>query len=251
MISKILPPSVAYAESFDDITDEPLFPEEAAVIERAVDKRRREFTTARVCARRALLELGRPAAPLLRGAHGEPRWPTGVVGSITHCQGYRAVVVGEVSHVASIGIDAEPNEPLPGPTLLRSIAQPQERTDVHTLARTFPGVCWDRLLFCAKEATYKAWFTLTGSWLGFDDALVHIPPREWTGTFAVNLLVPGPVVDGQTIDAFSGRWVLGRGVLATAIVVPCPGAIAGGGPVRAQPAFERGRHRVTRGVADG
>lgn len=219
MIGKILSPDVTYEESFDDITDEALFPEEAAVIERAVDKRRREFTTARVCARRALLKLGRPAAPLLRGAHGEPRWPTGVVGSITHCQGYRAAVVGEASRVAAIGIDAEPNEPLPGPTLLRSIAQPRERADVDTLAHTFPGVCWDRLLFCAKEATYKSWFTLTGSWLGFDDALVHMLPHERADAFAVRLLIPGPVVDGQKIDAFYGRWVLGRGVLATAIVV--------------------------------
>ncbi len=221
MIRRIVPPYVTYAESFDDITDEALFPEEAAVVEHAVDKRRREFTTGRVCARRALLNLGRPAAPLLPGAHGEPQWPAGVVGSITHCQGYRAAVVGEVSQVASIGIDAEPNEPLPG-TLLKSISQPAERADVDMLARTFPGVCWDRLLFCAKEAVYKTWFTLTRSWLGFDGALVHLQPREWTGTFAVKLLVPGPMVDGQKIDVFSGRWVLSRGVLITAIVVPGP-----------------------------
>ena len=29
---------------------------------------------------------------------------------------------------------------------------------------------WDRILFCAKEATYKAWFPLTHRWLGFEDA---------------------------------------------------------------------------------
>jgi len=93
---------------------------------------------------------------------------------------------------------------------------------VDTLARTFPGVCWDRLLFCAKEAVYKTWFTLTNSWLGFDAAQVRLQPREWTGTFAANLLVPGPMVDGQKIDAFSGRWVLSRGVLVAAIVLPRP-----------------------------
>jgi 4'-phosphopantetheinyl transferase EntD len=221
MIRRILPPYVSYAESFDDVTDEALFPEEAVVVAHAVDKRRREFTTGRVCARRALLSLGRPAAPLLPGAHGEPRWPAGVVGSITHCQGYRGVVVGETSQVASIGIDAEPNEPLPT-TLLKSISQPAEQANVDLLARTFPGVCWDRLLFCTKEAVYKTWFTLTGAWLGFDEALVRLQPREWTGTFAANLLVPGPEVDGERIDTFSGRWVLSRGVLVTAIVVPGP-----------------------------
>ena len=32
------------------------------------------------------------------------------------------------------------------------------------------GLHWDRILFCAKEATYKAWFPLTHRWLGFEDA---------------------------------------------------------------------------------
>jgi len=29
-----------------------------------------------------------------------------------------------------------------------------------------PGPSWDRLLFSAKESVYKAWFPLTGRWLG-------------------------------------------------------------------------------------
>lgn len=236
MIGRILPPSVTYAESFDDVTDEVLFPEEAAVVEHAVDKRRREFTTGRICARRALRDLGRPAAPLLPGVHGEPRWPEGIVGSITHCQGYRGVVVSEVAHAVSIGIDAEPNEPLPG-SLLKSISQPEERSDVDMLTRAFSEVCWDRLLFCAKEAVYKTWFTLTSSWLGFDGALVRLQPREWTGTFSAHLLVPGPVAGGEKIEAFSGRWVLSRGVLLTAIVVPGPSHAKQGYPT----APERGR----------
>ncbi|MFD0746308.1 4'-phosphopantetheinyl transferase [Phytohabitans flavus] len=221
MIRRILPPYLTYAESFGDATDEPLFPEEAAVVEHAVEKRRREFTTGRICARRALRRLGRPAAPLLPGAHGEPQWPAGIVGSITHCAGYRGVVVGEAPQAASIGIDAEPNEPLPG-TLLESISQLDERSDVDMLRRAYPGVRWDRLLFSVKEAVYKTWFTLTGAWLGFDATLVRLHPREWTGTFAANLLVPGPEVAGEKIDTFSGRWVLSRGVLLTAIVVPGP-----------------------------
>src|SRR5260370_38715827 len=125
MIRRIVPPYVTYAESFDDITDEALFPEEAAVVEHAVDKRRREFTTGRVCARRALLNLGRPAAPLLPGAHGEPQWPAGVVGSITHRQGYPAAGVGEVAPVASLRTDPAPNEPPPRPPL-KSPRHPSE-----------------------------------------------------------------------------------------------------------------------------
>ena len=65
MIGDILPPQVAAAKAFGDRPDTVLFPEEEAVIAKAVDKRRREFTTARACARAALgRSVGLPA-----GAH--------------------------------------------------------------------------------------------------------------------------------------------------------------------------------------
>jgi 4'-phosphopantetheinyl transferase-like protein len=60
VIEKILPDAVASCEAFDDPPDAALFPEEEAVISRAVEKRRREFRTVRHCARRALTELGLP-----------------------------------------------------------------------------------------------------------------------------------------------------------------------------------------------
>lgn len=40
------------------------------------------------------------------------------------------------------------------------------------------GVCWDRVLFCAKETVYKAWFPLTHCWLGFQEASVTIYPDD-------------------------------------------------------------------------
>ena len=219
MIWRILPSYVVSVDAFEDAVDGVLFPDEAAVVEHAVEKRRREFTTGRVCARKALQRLGRPAAPLLPGPHGEPQWPSGTVGSITHCHGYRGVAVGETARAASIGIDAEPNEPLPD-TLLDSISLPRERADVAKLERNYPGVRWDRLLFCAKEATYKTWYTFTGAWLGFDAAEIHLEPREWTGTFTARFLGDAPEFDGVAIREFSGRWMLGRELLLTAIVVP-------------------------------
>ena len=32
------------------------------------------------------------------------------------------------------------------------------------------GLHWDRILFCAKEATYKAWYPLTRALARFEDA---------------------------------------------------------------------------------
>ena len=79
----------------------------------------------RTCARIALGRLGLPPAPLLSGPKREPLWPDGVVGSITHCDGYRAVAVARADQLASIGIDAEPHAELPAGILAR-IALPAD-----------------------------------------------------------------------------------------------------------------------------
>jgi 4'-phosphopantetheinyl transferase EntD len=93
VIEKILPDVVACSEAFDDSPDAVLFPKEQAVITWAVEKRRREFRTVRLCARRALRELNLAPVAVLSGEHREPLWPPGVVGSMTHCTGYRAAAV--------------------------------------------------------------------------------------------------------------------------------------------------------------
>jgi hypothetical protein len=73
VLAELLPPAVRSAEAFTDPPGARLFPEEEAVIRRAVSKRRREFTTARACARAALADLGVPAVPILPGERGEPQ----------------------------------------------------------------------------------------------------------------------------------------------------------------------------------
>jgi 4'-phosphopantetheinyl transferase EntD len=219
MIEEILPPEVASAEAFDDLGDlggAVLFPEEEAVIARAVDKRRREFTTARGCARQALATLGLPPVPIVPGERGAPTWPDGVVGSMTHCDGYRAAAVGPSDRVRTVGLDAEPNGPLPD-GVLDAIATPAEVGWRAGVAGDGSGVCWDRLIFSAKESIYKAWFPLTRRWLGFEEAVVTPDPHA--GTFAARLLVPGPVVDGERLTGFSGRWIIRDGLVATAITV--------------------------------
>jgi hypothetical protein len=78
-----------------------------------------------------------------------------VVGSITHCAGYRAAAVAPAGQVSGLGIDAEPSRALP-PRLLARILRAEEMLALVELRHERPTVCWDRLLFSAKEATYKA-----------------------------------------------------------------------------------------------
>ena len=217
MLEQILPPPVAVAESFGDLPDAKLFPEEEAIIARAVPRRRLEFATGRACARAVLAQLGEPPVPILRGPRNEPQWPAGIAGSITHCAGYRAAAVARTAEVATLGLDAEPDEALPH-GVLDVIALPQERAQLAALAAARPDAArWNRLLFCAKESVYKAWFPLAQEWLGFDDAEIVI---DAGGTFTARLLVPGPLVGGSPLTSLRGRWLAARGLLLTAITVP-------------------------------
>jgi enterobactin synthetase component D / holo-[acyl-carrier protein] synthase len=59
VIEEIVPPQVIVEEAFGDLPHATLYPEEGAVIAKAVGKRRREFATGRACARAALSRLGR------------------------------------------------------------------------------------------------------------------------------------------------------------------------------------------------
>ncbi|WP_066948823.1 4'-phosphopantetheinyl transferase family protein [Streptomyces lushanensis] len=223
MIGEILPPSVMAEAAYDDPApgpDEALFPQESAHVARAVAKRRREFTTVRLLARRALRRLGQPPVPLLPSPRGAPQWPKGIVGSMTHCDGYRAAVVArsDGEHAtAAVGIDAEPDAPLPE-GVLEAIALPHEAEHLTLLTERHPGVSWDRLLFSAKESVFKVWYPLTGRELDFSEAEIVINPVE--GTFQARLLVPGPVVENRHYDEFPGRWTAGRGLVATAIHLP-------------------------------
>ncbi|GII77088.1 4'-phosphopantetheinyl transferase [Sphaerisporangium rufum] len=223
MIGSILPDFVVGVDLLTDPPDPVLFPEEERAISRADERRRREFSTARVCAHDALRRLGMRPGPVVPGVRGEPQWPPGVVGSITHCAGYRGAVLGTSAKVTTIGIDAEPDEPLV-PGVLEAVSLPEERDSLHRLAARHPRTAWDRVLFSAKESVYKAWFPLARRWIDFEDIMVNIDPRH--GEFSAWLRVTGPRVHGRRITAFSGRWTAEAGLILTAIVVPAPGRAA-------------------------
>ncbi len=213
MIERLVPETVAVVSTREDLVEVELFPEEERSAGRAVEKRRREFVTGRACARQALEKLGMRPVPIPNGERGEPLWPSGVVGSITHCRGYRACAVARAADVSAVGVDAEVDEPLPRP-VLEQVAFGRERAIV---AERGAGVCLDRLLFSAKEAIYKAWFPLARRWLGFED--VELTIDVGGGAFRAKLLVPGPVVDGARLTQLRGRWCADGGIVAAAAVV--------------------------------
>jgi 4'-phosphopantetheinyl transferase EntD len=193
-----------------------LFPEEEQVIAQAVPERRRDYATVRSCARACLQRLDYPPVPILPGVGGAPVWPDGIRGSMTHCIGYAAAAVGTHPPIFAIGIDAEPAAPLPD-GVLDLIATPAEQDRLARIQPEPDSPHWDRLLFSAKEAIYKAWFPLVGEWLDHQQAEILIEPQE--GSFTAQLSRDGLIIDGRPIRRLSGRWIQERGILLTAVVL--------------------------------
>jgi 4'-phosphopantetheinyl transferase EntD len=223
LLAGVLPGEIdalAAAEMYSDPKELAPLPEEEPLIARSVAKRRNEFITVRFCARQALVDLGMEPVPILKGDKGEPCWPDGIVGSLTHCEGFRGAAVARRAEVRSVGIDAEPHDVLPT-GVLDAISLPVER---HELGDMPTGVHWDRVLFCAKEATYKAWFPLTHRWLGFEDAHITFDIDSsdnsgQSGTFTSQILIDPEAESGPPLTSLAGRWSVRNGIALTAIVL--------------------------------
>jgi 4'-phosphopantetheinyl transferase EntD len=153
LVARLLAPGLFGAEIWDEGQAIAIHPGEEVHVAGSAEKRRRDFALGRACARAALAKIGHGEAVIAKSEDGAPLWPPGIVGSITHTDGYAAALVGESRNFAGIGIDAEQAGGVTQdlwPRLfsageheaLRSHADP-------LLAAT--------LFFSAKEASYKAW----------------------------------------------------------------------------------------------
>ena len=186
-----------------------LLPEERALVTGAGARRLAEFATGRECARVALSRLGAGAAEtaVARDARGAPTWPPGVIGSIAHCAGWTGAVVaragGAFPGLRGIGLDAEPRMPLPA-GVIDVVASGPEPGAVTRLTTEAPGIPWETVLFCAKEATYKAWYPSHGVVVDHDAVQVSLSA---SGTFTAEAL------------GVRGRWTVGPRVVVTIAVL--------------------------------
>lgn len=191
-----------------------LYREERVVVAGAVWKRQAEFGTARVCAREALARLGVAAGPLVPWPDRSPRWPNGVVGSISHTEDLCAVVVSRSSEARGLGLDVEEDMPLSA-ELGSMICTDGELGWISS---------WDvdagrlsKLVFSAKEAVYKCQYPITKTMLDFLDVELGISVD--TGTFRVRAVHrSGPQL--QSLRHIQGRFCCGHGLIATAATLP-------------------------------
>jgi 4'-phosphopantetheinyl transferase EntD len=171
-LSSLFSPSAVVVESPIHLVDDLLWDEELAYVRSAVPKRRAEFGTARVCARQALSRLGFVPVALVPGSDRAPVWPRGVVGSITHTEGYCAVVLHRSPPMQSVGVDVEMLNGV-NEELFASILTARERSWVmsHGCERRDDLAA---LLFSAKEAYYKCQYPLSTTFLDYQDVEIEV-----------------------------------------------------------------------------
>jgi len=173
----------------------------------AVPTRLREFAAGRAAARMAMASLGLPALPVPQGGDRAPVWPAGLNGSITHTR--TACLAAVTAQRTSLGIDLEKASPLSA-DLWPLVLSPDERAMADRDPE--PGLR-AKMVFCAKEAAYKAQYRITGQLYGFDGMAVVFD----AGTFAATFTAPvGRFAAG---DQVTGRIVqTGGHILAVAAI---------------------------------
>ena len=190
-----------------------LLPEvEDASLGRATEKRQREFSAGRVAARAALRRLGIAETLLPVGTNRSPRWPGGVVGSITHTAGLAVAVVARQENITGLGLDLELNAAVKqelwrGILTARELAwisgQPRDRQE--PLAT---------LIFSAKESFYKLQYPLTGRWVDFLEADITFLPEA--GEFQLTCTQSEATMKLQQ-SRFHGRFAISTEFTLTAM----------------------------------
>ena len=175
----------------------PAFPGETV---QGIPRRIAEFRAGRAAARAALVELGLPPRASPVGADRAPIWPLGLQGSITHTE---SLCLASIGRGMGIGLDLEPATPLDD-DLRPSILRPEE---AHFSAIEA------KLVFCAKEAAYKAQYARSRQLFDFQTLAVTLDQGQFVARFIDE--VP-PFSAGAELH---GRWAAVDGhFLAVAVL---------------------------------
>jgi 4'-phosphopantetheinyl transferase EntD len=222
-LAHLFSPGVAAAELREDADASLLYPVEAASCSGFAPKRIADFAGGRLCARRALADLGIAGFPIAVKADRSPRWPPGIAGSISHTAGYRCAVAAPEHLFGSIGIDVE----IVGgvtPDIDALVFTPAESAFLSKLSGTECARA-ATIVFSAKEAFYKCQYAIASGWLDFHDVTIELTPDESTpgtpnfanGSFHAEASGEPASCDRRFVPDKSGRFSIVDDLVATGI----------------------------------
>ncbi len=189
-----------------------------STMDRAVNKRKAEYVAGRLCAMRALhAQTGRVGVNIAAGTKGEPVWPAGWVGSITHTHGFAAAAVADARFMRSLGLDTEQ---IMTAQVMQNVAtricRPEEAYDVRLPVS--PEV-YTTLVFSAKESLFKCLFPLVGKMFWFEDARIEIADYQ-AGAFTA-VLMSDLSEEFCCSVRLDGRFYASGGLIHTGISLAC------------------------------
>lgn len=207
-----LPAQISLVKATTSMWCSPVFSEEEALIEHALEKRKKEFRAGRNGAHLAMRRLGLKAEPIMRGQHREPLWPEGVIGSLSHTQNYCVAICSKLhAGIALLGVDVEQNLPLADDVDSYVHSEP-ERALLESL-EDLPK----RIIFSAKESLFKCMYPLLGRYFGFRDVELSLDPLTRQFDYV-------PARAGKTrvprIEGFTGYYVFDEAYVLTLCYVP-------------------------------
>jgi enterobactin synthetase component D len=129
-------------------------------------KRRNEFLAGRYCAKKACEYIGYSLDDLPIDKSRSPKWPEGIVGSITHTSDIAACLVGKSDLHFGIGIDIEPLISRQIFDDLKSIVLTKKEDGLHTILERDQ---FHTLIYSAKESIYKSIYPIVGRIVDFHE----------------------------------------------------------------------------------
>jgi 4'-phosphopantetheinyl transferase EntD len=175
LLKSMLPGDVAFAAGAIAHAGVDLFDVESAAVAGAVAKRRREFGAGRAYARAALAALACPPQPIPVGTDRRPIWPSGFIGSISHCEHLCVAIAGRSEAYAGLGIDIEDDRPVEE-GMRAIICRPDEMQRAAAARLSSDGA---KLFFVVKEAVFKAYYPATSAFLDFHEVSVELDERSY------------------------------------------------------------------------
>ena len=154
--------------------------DELAAVANAVSRRRHEFATGRSLLR----DLLATANPIPVGPTRAPTLPQGWVGSLAHDRSVAIAAVCRETAYAALGIDVEPDDPLPSDMARIILRDDEFDLDAH-------------LAFVLKEATYKVWSNAGGRMLEHHEVFLHVDRSIEGPRFRATVLPERRTLEGR------------------------------------------------------
>ena len=174
-----------------------------AALESAIEKRQREYLAGRISAGHALRQFLGPAASegdIVADDDDVPRWPEGVVGSISHGADFGFAAVAAADRYRGLGVDVERVvSPRQAGRLGARVLNEREMSLRHGGPGDLTKAEMFTLVFSAKESAYKALFPRYRQVLGFADVELERRDGAEAGRYGRVRLRAGFDPDGRGV----------------------------------------------------